>query len=322
MERKPLTNRLTKFRGIFTIPSTPFRGTGEIDIPSFHRVIDFCIQCGAHGLVFPVNASEWIHLSDDERFRLSEVLVERNAGRIPVIVGVAAPTQEIAARFAQHARQIGADGVIAMPPHIRRRALPEEVIFDYYRTISEAAQLPVFIQNWHGPYGTEMSAQFLMRLAREIEWVQYIKEETEPSTIKLTEIVQANDSSAQGFFGGAGGRYLMEEYRRGVDGNMPGCHVTDVVVALWKALETGDERRALHIYKELAPLFFFEVQMEGCYKEVLYRRGVIDCPKRRNGKSSLDEMGSKYLDEILAALEPLMTWSAEKCLPTRSGSAD
>jgi dihydrodipicolinate synthase/N-acetylneuraminate lyase len=83
--------------------------------------------------------------------------------------------------------------------------------------------------------------------------------------------------------------------------------VTDVVVALWNALEAGDEQRALYIYKEMAPLFFFEYQLPGCYKEVLYRRGVIDCPLKRNGEMPLDEVSSRYLDEILAALEPLMS---------------
>jgi dihydrodipicolinate synthase/N-acetylneuraminate lyase len=296
------------FRGIFTIPSTPFQETGEVDIPSFRRVVDFCFECGAYGLVFPVNASEWIFLSDDERFRLSEVLVEQNAGRIPVVIGVAAPTREIAARFAKHASTIGADAVIAMPPHIRRRPLSEEVIFEYYRAISNAARLPIFIQDWYGPIGTEMSAGFMLRLCREIEHVQYIKEETEPSTLKLTEVVQGNDGSVKGFFGGSGGRFLIEEYRRGVDGNMPGCHVTDVVVALWNALEEGDEPRALQIYKEMAPLFFFEAQLNGCYKEVLYRRGVIDCPLKRNGALQLDEIASKYLDDLLKTLDPLMTW--------------
>jgi len=67
------------FRGIFTIPSTPFREDGEIDVPSFRAVVDFCVACGAHGLVFPVNASEFTSLSDVERFALSEVLVEQNA---------------------------------------------------------------------------------------------------------------------------------------------------------------------------------------------------------------------------------------------------
>ena len=296
------------FRGVFTIPSTPFRENGEIDVASFRRVVDFSVECGAHGLVFPVNASEWIHLSDDERFELSSALVERNGGRIPVVIGVGAATREQAARFARHAREIGADAVIAMPPHIRRRALPEQVVFDYYAAIAEAARLPVFIQNWYGPIGTEMSAPFLLRLCREIEYVQYIKEETEPSTIKLTEIVNGNDGSVKGCFGGAGGRYLIEEYRRGTDGNMPGCHVTDVVVALWNALEAGDEARALHIYKEMAPLFFFETQVEGCYKEVLFRRGVIDCPLKRNGKAPLDAISSQYLDDILRDLAPLTTW--------------
>lgn len=296
------------FRGIFTIPSTPFRENGEIDVPGFQRIVDFCVECGAHGLVFPVNASEWIHLSDEERLVLSQALVERNRGRVPVTIGVTAATAEQAARFAGHARAIGADAVIAMPPHIRRRALPEGVIFDYYRAIARAARLPVFIQNYVGPIGTEMSAQFLLRLCREIEFVQYIKEETEPSTVKLTEIVKTNDGSVKGCFGGAGGRYLIEEYRRGTDGNMPGCHVTDVVVALWNALEAGDEPRALYIYKEMAPLFFFETQVDGCYKEVLHRRGVIDCPRKRNGQAPLDEISSRYLDDILRDLAPLTTW--------------
>ncbi len=296
------------WRGIFTIPSTPFREDGEIDIPSFRRVVDFCVECEAHGLVYPVNASEFTSLSDAERFQMSQVLVEQNAGRLPAIIGVAGVTQEVAAKFAQHAHDIGADGVIAMPPYISRGALSEGQIFGYYQKISDAAQMPVFIQNYMPPIGTNMSAEFLLKLCREIEHISYVKEETTPSTVKLTAVVEANDGSCKGFFGGAGGRFLIEEYMRGSDGNMPGCHVTDVVVTFWNALEAGDEERAMYIYKEMAPLFFFEHQLAGCYKEVLYRRGVIDCPLKRNGTTLLDDIASKYLDEILKALEPLMTW--------------
>ena len=55
-----------------------------------------------------------------------------------------------------------------------------------------------------------------------------------------------------------GGRYLIEEHRRGACGQMPGCHVTDVVVELWNALEDGNDERTMHIYKEMGPLFHFE----------------------------------------------------------------
>ncbi len=301
-------NQNKSYRGIFTIPSTPFLENGEIDIPSFRHLVDFCIECGAHGLVFPVNASEFSALSDAERFHLSEVLVEQNAGRLPAIIGVAGVSREVAAKFAKHARDIGADGVIAMPPYARRGELSEGVIFDYYQKISDVAHIPIFIQNCMPPIGTNMSAEFLLKLCREIEHVEYIKEETIPTTTKLTAVLKGNDGSYQGVFGGAGGRYLIEEYRRGTSGNMPGCHVTDIVVAFWNALEESDEKRAMYIYKEMAPLFFFEHQLPGCYKEVLYRRGVIDCPLKRNGAMPLDEISSRYLNEILKALEPLMTW--------------
>jgi dihydrodipicolinate synthase/N-acetylneuraminate lyase len=296
------------FRGIFTIPSTPFKENGEIDIASFQRVVDFCIDCGAHGLVYPVNASEFTALSDAERYQLSAILVEKNAGRIPAIIGVAGVSQEVAASFARHARDIGADGVIAMPPYIKRGSFTESQIFAYYQAISDAARIPVFIQNYSPPIGTDMSSNLLLRLCREFEYVQYVKEETVPSTVKLSALLKLNDGSCLGIFGGAGGRYLIEEYRRGSAGNMPGCHVTDVVVAFWNALEAGNEPKAMEIYKAMAPLFFFEAQLSGCYKEVLYRRGVILCPLKRNGTMPLDEISSTYLDEILSNLQPYMSW--------------
>ena len=214
----------------------------------------------------------------------------------------------MAAKFAARAGAIGADGVIAMPPYIRRADLSPDAIFAYYQAISDSAGVPVFIQNYLPPIGTNLSAELMLRLCREIEHVSYIKEETVPSTMKLTAIMENNDGSCRGVFGGAGGRYLVEEHRRGSAGNMPGCHVTDVVVSFWNALEVGDEARALQIYKEMAPLFFYEHQLPGTYKEVLRRRGVIDCALRRNAPVSCDEVASQYLDEILAALRPHMKW--------------
>lgn len=296
------------WRGIFTIPSTPFHQDGTIDIDGFKRIIHFCIGCGAHGLVYPVNASEFSALSDAERMDLSRILVEENSGAIPAVIGVAGVSKEAAGAFAAHAKDIGADAVIAMPPYVRRAKIPQEEIFDYYKHLSDVGGLPIFIQNYIGPVGTEMTPEFMTRMCTELEWVQYIKEETVPSTIMLSRVKALSEGTCKGVFGGAGGRYLIEEHRRGSDGNMPGCHVTDVVVALWNALESGDAERAMTIYKDMAPLFFFEHQLSGCYKEVLKRRGIIKCSLKRNGEMPFDDVSSKYLDEILESLQSHMTY--------------
>ena len=298
------------FRGIFTIPTTPFDANGEIDESSFRRCIDFCLACGAHGLVYPVNASSFSVLSDDERRAMSEILVDQAGGRIPVIIGVQHLSGQTAAGMADHARQIGADGVIAMPPYAWKQQPSAEAIHDYYRMISEAAQLPIFVQNNPPPIGIVMSPEFLNRLCDEIEHVAYIKEEVPPSTLNTSRVIELNSGSCKGVMGGAGGRYLIEEYRRGSCGNMPGCHVTDVMVAFWQALDNDMEEDAMRIYRDLAPLYFFETQLPGVYNEILYRRGVIDCPAQRNGPVPIDDISSRYLDEILADLKPLMGWES------------
>ena len=58
------------WRGVFTIPSTPFTEKDEVDEDGLRSIIDFCVECGAHGIVTPVNASEFSFLTDAERFRV------------------------------------------------------------------------------------------------------------------------------------------------------------------------------------------------------------------------------------------------------------
>jgi dihydrodipicolinate synthase/N-acetylneuraminate lyase len=296
------------YRGVFTIPSTPFTQQLALDEPGLRRVVDFCIGCGAHGLVYPVNASSFTTLSDAERVRASRIVVEQCAGRVPVIIGVAGVCKEHAASFAAQARAMHADAVIAMTPYLNKLQ-DENLIVDYYRAIAEAARMPVFIQN-HS-VGSELSVSVMVRVVREVEYVDYVKEETAPVTHKLSGIIRAAGPKLQGVFGGAGGRFMLLEYPRGVAGQMPGCHVTDVVVRLWNALEAGDQAEARRVYGALAPLFALENQWPGnCYKDVLQLRGVIQCARSRNVADTVDEEDRRAMRETIGLLEPFFTWHA------------
>ncbi len=62
-----LSKELQNPRGVYSIPVTPFKDNGELDIKSLRRCIEFCLEKGAHGIVMPVNASEVGTLTDIER---------------------------------------------------------------------------------------------------------------------------------------------------------------------------------------------------------------------------------------------------------------
>jgi 4-hydroxy-tetrahydrodipicolinate synthase len=294
------------FRGVFTIPATPFDEQLEVDWDGLRRVVDFCVECGAHGIVWPVNASGFAVLSDAERLSGMEVVVEQVAGRIPVVIGTQGVCTSHAVMFSRHANEVGADAVIAMAPYIQPMA-DEETLVQYYRGISDAAKVPVFIQNH--TRGSVLSVSTMVRLVQEIEHVEYIKEETFPVTHKLTEVLEQAGPKMKGVFGGAGGRYLLLEHPRGVAGQMPGCHVTDVVVRLWNALDAGDTAEAKRVYGLMAPLFALETVKGTSYPEVLRRRGVITSARSRSAAhGTMDVHDHRALDDILRDLEPLFTW--------------
>ncbi len=286
------------WRGIFVIVVTPFLENYELDEASLRREVNFCIDAGATGLVGPANASEFPTLSDDERKRWIEIVVEEAAGRIPVIAttnhGHALP----AVALSRWSQEVGADGVMAMPPSILSPG--PDGCYAFYSALSDNLSIPIFIQNYAGVAGTPMSSELLARMCKELEWVQYLKEETLPEP-------RAGDA-CKGVFGGQGGVYLIDEFNRGSHGNMPGCQSTDVHVAIWEKLEAGDQAGARKLYNQLLPLINFE-RMHGVatYKAVLKRRGIFATTVSRAPGKFLDEADMRELDAILADVEPLFT---------------
>ncbi|MHB1317114.1 MAG: dihydrodipicolinate synthase family protein, partial [Anaerolineae bacterium] len=120
------------YRGIFTIPATPFADDWSVDWQGLDRIVEFCIGCGAHGIVWPVNASGFGTLSDEERLAGFERVVQATAGRAPVVLGVQGLSAAHAGMFARRAREVGADAVIAMAPYVTRVSDPEGLV-GYFR---------------------------------------------------------------------------------------------------------------------------------------------------------------------------------------------
>lgn len=294
---------ISRLEGILPVVQTAFYDSGDIDQASMERQIEFCLMAGANGLVYPVLGSEFMFLSDNERRSLVAFIVKHVAGRLPVIAGVAGASTAIAVEQAEHAQDIGADAVIAMPPYVSI-ATPDQ-IFQYFQRIAEAAKLPVIIQ--HSPKGPGMNVAFLKRLLAEVENIHYIKEEMEPSAHNISELVEARIPGCWGIHGGGFCRWMMSELDRGATGFMPSVEIVDIHVKIWQAYQSGAVDRAREIYNLVAPLILMNLNLFlPIVKEILVRRGILTSSQMRQpGIPPLDAADHRELDAVLAAISHL-----------------
>jgi 4-hydroxy-tetrahydrodipicolinate synthase len=301
MEDQQTSNSGT-WRGIFTIPPTPFDEQGEIDVDSLRSAVEFSVEVGSHGIVHPVMASSFFTLSDAERLEMIPSVVRQVDGRCPVVIGVSGVCTQSSVAFARAAREAGADAVIAMPPYIQRYS--DDDILRHFEAISDVAGLPIFVQNadnWH-----PVNLELLLRLAREVEHVHYVKEEVRPAHHSIGAIIEADEPNIWGVFGGDGCANLFVELRRGAVGNMPAADFADICVQMFNLYDSGktDEAEAMH--RRLMPL----IQRSGPWNEVLAKRGIIRCAKTRALETfkPVDDQDRRERDAFWPELEAAFTW--------------
>ena len=292
------------FRGIFAILKSPFHEDGRLDEASLESEVEFSIEAGTHGIVWPVMASQFAVLSHAERKRSNEIVLRKAGGRVPVVVGVATVWTEASVELAKHAELHGADAIISLPPWEVKPT--REQAFDYYRTLSEAVSIPIFIQNAGGKFGLGLPAGDIARMVRELEGVDYVKEETQPLGQTITGILAACKDTVKGVFGGAGCKHLISELHRGSAGNMPANEICDVMAEIYDRFTRGDEAGAREVYNAMLVYQNFHGLRGGDLgREILRRRGVISSAAPRFGRGlQLDAHDERELEVILEGLKP------------------
>jgi len=294
------------FRGIYVIVVTPFTPALDIDEDALRSTVKFCIDAGVHGVVTTANASEVGYLSETERRRVAEIVVDEAAGKTVSVVGVSSAHYRISADLARHASDIGAGGVMAMPPTFHPATVDE--IREFYRRVAGATDLPFILQNAIGPGATVMSPRLMADIIDELPTVRFIKEETAYPAQMTGDVLGLAGDRLLGVMGGRAGKTLMEELPHGMCGTMPACEIADVHVALWNAIEAKDDTLSRHIFRHLLPLLDFEASygIPLC-KEVLRMRGVIPSAAwRQTGYRALDRHALNEAGIILDGLSDFL----------------
>ncbi|MQB01653.1 MAG: hypothetical protein GEU78_15415 [Actinobacteria bacterium] len=291
-----------RWRGVFTILMSPFGGDGSLSLGGLRAQVDFARACGVQGVVFPGVASESYTLSDAERQRGVEAVVEQASGQLPVLAGVTASSGPHAAALARHAAQTGADGAMVMAPALLR--LEDADLRAYFDSVAGASGLPLILQSFTPPIGAPLSVAQITRLVCEVPNIRYVKQEVPPTPHNVSALLDLLGQAIEGIFGGAGGLHALEELRRGACGTMPGVHLAPAAEAMWDAFIRGDDQLASEVHRTILPAVNRSLLLGPRFaKSVLVRRGVLTSAATRVPSPHPNTHDDEELERILKDLQ-------------------
>ncbi len=304
-----MTAQLTQnASGVYIIAATPFADDGALDIASTESLIDFYLSCGVQGMTFLGMMGEATKLSEEESRLVTQRMLKRVAGRIPVVVGVSNPGIGPMAQFTDFVMQEGAAGVMVAPvPTLRT----DEQIVNYFKTVCGAlgSDVPVVLQDYPLATTVHFSAPAIERIIDECPQIVVLKHEDCPGLAKLTRLLQgfANGSHRRvSVLVGNGGLYIPQELARGANGAMTGFAYPEMLVEVCNCFERKDANAGEDLFDIYLPLLRHEAQPGiglALRKEILRRRGVIKSSFVRAPGPKLTRDDHKELDWLIGRLE-------------------
>jgi len=289
--------------GIFPVIPTLFTDDDALDHDAQRAVVQFALNAGAHGVVFPGVASEYNYLSSEERGELITLVAEEVDGRVPIVGGASAPTTDAVIGAGQQAHANRINCLMVMAPHGLGHDL--EAHREFFATITAALpEAEIILQNAPTPIGAGLDANAMASLAAGNSSITYVKEETLPSGPAITSLQVAGIPHLKAVFGGGGARYLIDELDRGALGAMPAVELTDLHVAIWDAHRCGDHTRARELYRLSLPLLVSQtIYRMRLTKYVLSKRGVANALHVRAPLPEFDDYTRQDLDLLMADLD-------------------
>ena len=296
------------YHGVFPVVPTTFAETGELDLLSQKRCVDFMIDAGSNGLCILANFSEQFVLSDSEREVLTKTILDHVAGRVPVIVTTTHFSTRVCAARSHQAQDWGAAMVMVMPPyHGATFRVSEDQIYGFYKEVSDAITVPIMVQDAPAA-GTPMSAAFLARMAKEIEQLSYFKIETAGAASKLRELLRLGGSAIEGPWDGEEAITLLADLDAGATGAMTGGGYPDGIRQIIDPYMAGKREEAAVAYQRWLPLINYENRQCGLLaaKALMQEGGVISCEAPRHPLSALHPATRAGLIETARRLDPVV----------------
>ena len=153
---------------------TPFKSDGSIDYDALTRLVEYQISNGVDFLCIMGTTAETPCLSAEEKKTLKQLLVDRVAGRVPLLMGCGGNNTAAVVAELKEGDWSGIDGVLSVCPYYNKPS--QEGLYQHFKAIAEASPVPVVLYNVPGRTGVNMNAETTLRLAHDFDNIVAIKE--------------------------------------------------------------------------------------------------------------------------------------------------
>jgi 4-hydroxy-tetrahydrodipicolinate synthase len=241
-----------QFGRVLTAMVTPFAPDGSLDLDQARRLAAALLESGTEGLVVCGTTGEAPTLSNHEKLALLEATAEvaRTRGA-PVIAGTTTYNTAESIELSREAARLGVDGILGTVPYYNNP--PQEGLFQHFRAIARAVDLPMIVYNIPSRSPRNMEAATTLRLAREVSNIIGVKEAS-GNFKQIGEIIRDAPDGFRVWSGNDGdiltilalGGYGVVS----VAAHLVGRQIADLI----KAYGAADTARAARLHHSLMPL--------------------------------------------------------------------
>ena len=300
----------TTFRGMIPPVVTPMRPDGSVDLESLDRLVDHLVVGGMNGLFVLGSSGQVAYLTDEERDLVTARVVDRTAGRIPVVCGTPDMSARRVIEQGRRAAALGVDAIVVTAPVYSLNDSAE--IADHFRMVAEAVDVPVIAYDVPVRVRSKLGLDTLMGLAADGH-ICAVKDSS-GDDVGFRRLVAANEAAGHPLDVLSGHEVMLDGiFLLGADGAVPGLANVDpaAYTRLWQAAERGDWAAAKAEQDRIAALFeiaFVPVGLSGdsggigAFKAALASLGVIDSGAMPAPLRPLPDDALARIDEILGSV--------------------
>ena len=254
---------------------TPFKEDGSVDYDALLRLVDYQLENGTDFLCVLGTTAETPTLTKEEKEKVKRTIIDRVDGRLPILLGVGSNSTQAVVDSVKNDDMTGVDALLVVVPYYNKPS--QEGIYQHYKAVAEATELPIVLYNVPGRTGVNMTAETTLRLANDFENIVAIKEAS-GNIAQMDEIIKNKPEGFDVISGDDGITFpLITLGAVGVISVLGNAFPSEFSRMIQLALE-GDYANALpihHKFAEMCNLLFVDGNPAGV-KAMLSIMGMVE----------------------------------------------